>query len=156
VCGGDHFAYQKHSKDEIQTALKTLKYKAVKTYISVDSVYATFSASFVEADEEPGEEEEDDPHANLEIVEYMADVSFQCGSSYESDSNQYKSITRGDLVFSSEDPASFKGIILDTGANRASTISREQYNTYCKMFGVPRRIRKKLPGSGNVIHGIGG
>jgi predicted nucleic acid-binding Zn-ribbon protein len=156
VCGGDHFAYKKHSKDEIQTALKTLKDKAVKTYISVDSVYATFSASFMEADEEPGEEEEDDRQANLEIVEYMADVSFQCGSSYESDSNQSQSITRGDLVFSSEDPASFKGIILDTGANRASTVSREQCNTYCKMFRVPRSIRKKLPGSGNVIHGIGG
>jgi hypothetical protein len=142
VCSGDHFAYQKHSKGEIQTALKTLKEKAVKTYVSVDSVYAAISASFVGADDECGDVDEDDRQANLEIVESMADVSFQCRSSYESDSYQSRSITRGDLAFESEDPSSFKGIILNTGANRASTMSREQYNTYCKMFGSRDALRR--------------
>jgi hypothetical protein len=98
----------------------------------------------------------DNRQADQEIVEYMADASSQCGSCYVSDSNQSRSITRGNIVFASEDPSPFKGIILDIGSNRASTMSRERCNMYCKMCGVPRRIRKKLPGSGHEIQGIGG
>ena len=52
-----------------------------------------------------------------------------------------------------EESEEFKGIIMDTGANRSSTTSLQQYLIYCQEFGAVANINK---GMASRVRGIGG
>jgi hypothetical protein len=58
---------------------------------------------------------------------------------------------RNELHTPAESVPIFEGIIVDTGANKSSLMSLEQYRAYCKVFKVPANIK----GAMKMFKGIG-
>jgi hypothetical protein len=143
VCGLDHFARDHHTSDEITTALKTLK--SDRAFVSAESVSEIFCA-----DKESSDDSIDDgaDESNFGLVERTNDLAYAFSTL-----RSHRHIERDGIFLSlSCQGMTFNGVIIDTGANRRSTMCLEQYRAYCARYGSPHRIQKQA----RSIRGIGG
>jgi hypothetical protein len=147
VCGGAHFAKGHHTQEEIKHALDNMKKE--RAFVSAESVSKTFALD-ESSDETDTDGDEVDIDANFcqQIVTRTNDIAFAC-STFRN--HRDLEMTKMNMAISIE-CAEFRGIILDTGANRRSTMCIEQYKAYCSEFGVPMRIKKET----RSIQGVGG
>lgn len=171
VCGKDHFAHKFHSKEEVKTALN--KHKDSRTYVSVDDVVAAFvgddldnsgseSDFSVESDEEQAnfadsyvsfcnENPKEGNEANICLEQKLSNTAFihSCGFFTWRKTEMENMQT---ALTNSQNDSEFKGVMIDTGANRSSLMSIQQYMKYCKEFNSPMEVRK----SSRSVGGLGG
>lgn len=171
VCGEDHFAHKFHSKQEVKNALQ--KHKDNRTYVSVDEVLAMFIA---DDDQNSGSESEfsldsGEDHVNFvdsktsaePVIPKVGDNANICLEQKLSNnafihscgfciwrSNEMNKMQ--DALSKSSYESDFKGVMIDTGANRSSLMSLGQYMAFCKEFDTPMEIRKYSKSVG----GLGG
>jgi hypothetical protein len=150
----EHFARDKHTKQEIQTALSRMK--ETGAYVSAASVEGLFQQPEDESEDTDDGDAADAMFATEEAVEaardavqHMGNVAFLCGFGQRMQ-REMETVQKKD---SRERDGKFHGLILDTGANRASMISRAQYRAYCREFGVTMQVR---PDQTRRIAGIAG
>jgi hypothetical protein len=158
VCGKDHRARSHHTQQEIQVALQ--KHKKNGSYVAAEDVIDAFAAEG--ASSESGSAEESEKEGSYTVCEVrdinkmlereLSNTTFvhSCGfiTARETEMKQMKN----ELKMPAESASKFKGIIIDTGANKSSLMSLEQYRAYCKVFKVPASIR----GTRKMFKGIGG
>jgi hypothetical protein len=141
------FAKDHHTQDEIKPALENMKKE--RAFVSAESVSKKFALdeSSDETDTDGGEVDID---ANFcqQIVTRTNDIAF-ASSTFRN--HRDLEMAKMNMAISIE-CAEFRGIILDTGAIRRSTMCTEQYKAYCSAFGVPMRIKKET----RSIQGVGG
>lgn len=98
----------------------------------------------------------DEQSSNQDAQIFLANISFVHGKTF---STHLKRDT-GDVVnVLSDRQHSFRGIVLDTGANRRSVMCLNQYRQYCKLFHLPMKIDHSdqggLIGLGGRVRAIG-
>jgi hypothetical protein len=157
VCGKSHRAKEHHASEEIETALQ--KHKASGAYVSAEHVVEIFA---VDNDDGGGTDStdsgsDDDAHLAEQIVDM--NISLEQGLSNVSffhvhriDLDTIKEEVRSCNHSSTQDNLRFQGIIIDTGANRSSLMSLNQYRCYCHEFSVPASLHE----SKKTFNGIGG
>ena len=166
VCGQDHRANTRHSREEVTEAVNKLKARHPTALLTIEDLSSV--VNMVNVDEEgesQGEDvmwhEEDDDSEETDII-YMsmsdmeaverslADNAFIHGRILTSGPtsalitmNTHSTITK---------ERSFNGVTIDTAANRKSVMSEGQYIAYQYEFG--RKIPIRAPKRG--VRGIGG
>lgn len=170
VCGKDHLARTKHTKTEISDAIQRLKRKDPTAMISVDDLaFITGELSIDEISSEDHEGEDvvfsenvqDDADStyitedamNLNKSEEIrrANSAFMHGTSFAND--HFKKLLTMTAELSAGEGPVFKGIYIDTCANRSSVMSYSQYKAYCEEFKVPCSISRE---ESRILRGIGG
>jgi hypothetical protein len=157
VCGKDHRARSHHSKKDIEEALEN--HKKLGAFVSAEDVVDVCVVA-TESDEDSDDSPNDDnAYAVTEILDLNAaleqefsNLSFAhtCGYLLRHESKMRE--IRGELKDLEGQTDEFKGVIIDTGANRASLMSLAQYRAYCKKFKVPA----KISGDQKCFKGIAG
>lgn len=173
VCGQDHRSNTRHSREEVTAAIEKLKAKNPSALLPVEDVQSAVNMAMEsdatdqnsDGDGEVLWNEENDGSTESDIV-YMASSNMK--SVEETLANN--AFTHGCLTNATdtqgiEDPyltfycypahknqLQFKGIIIETAANRRSIMSESQYHAYQEEFGrrVPMRPPKR------DVKGIGG
>lgn len=167
VCGKeDHIANQRHSEDEVREAIRKLKkkqYTALLTEEDMAYISELFKGfdKYEEGDEDVYyEEDEDDPESDIVYVASvdlegiqlsLSKTAFTHGTEITADKSEMISAMYSFLLCNDE-KVLFDGIRIDTAANRKSIMSMNQYNAYCKTFGLRPAIKPRTKG----ITGIGG
>jgi len=167
-CGKDHRARDHHSSEDILAALNRLK-KSNPTVLFTVADMDEFEAAFLAAysmDTEDSESDDDEAHVILEPEHeellqeheiYLANISFMHGRTFSSDLE--KEMKEMHTALSVGEVAVFDGLILDTGANRRSAMSLQQYQAYCREFKVPMKIdysdNRGLVGIGGTTESLG-
>lgn len=171
VCKKPQIARHHHSREEVSKAINELKQKYPAAMVTVDDLamivsdmtdgYATQSS-----EESNSAAEHDDSSAtdedlvNFAAVQedtdrfaeaYLSNASFVHGRSYHTDMAAALAAMHEDLLQGGE--ARFKGIYIDTCANRPSVMSFSQYQSYCKEFHVPVGVDTS---SKRMLSGLGG
>jgi hypothetical protein len=148
VCGKDHMARANHPAVEVREALA--KHRSNNAYLSADSI----GELYIEEEEscDDGNTDPECEEANICIVEETINVAFLAGT-YKRHYDDEMRKMRNELKRAYDHVDEFEGLILDSAANRRSTMCYGQYKTYCKMFGVRMNLK---PSSGQNIKGIGG
>ena len=70
--------------------------------------------------------------------DHLASVAFVHESSFTSDLKKEMEILKATL--SVGETSNFDGVVRDTGANRSSVMSLDQYTAYCKEFEIPMKV----------------
>lgn len=100
-------------------------------------------------------EDEISPHEGEE--QRLTNTAFVHGMSYSADRHAALATMKGELY--QGDVTKFKGIFLDTCANRFPFISYNQYKAYCDSFHVPSRLeendKRRLTVIGGTKNAIG-
>lgn len=168
VCGKDHYANQKHPRDEVTAAINKLKNKHPRALLTVEDL-AFITELYDDNDkEESGEEqaewaEDDSSNDEEDNIAYIADVDLKSIEVRLSNS----AFIHGMTVWPSKSAAikamysafittgsiKFSGIRLDTCCNIKSIISRAQYNAYCNEFGLMNSMKTT---TSKGVTGIGG
>jgi Reverse transcriptase (RNA-dependent DNA polymerase) len=157
VCGKSHRAKEHHNSEEIETALQ--KHKASGAYVSAEHVVEIFSVDNGDGGgtESTDSGSDDGAHLaeliadiNISLEQGLSNVSFYHvhGIGLDSIEKEMWSRSHG----SAKEKLTFRGIIIDTGANRSSLMSLSQYRCYCHEFSVPASLRS----SKKTFNGIGG
>jgi len=158
VCGGEHLAHKHHSREEVAKALDN--HKRTGAYVSVEDVIGVFLA---EDDEESESElESDDEEAEAMVAAEIRDINkdlevqlsnkiflHTCGF-FCRRNKEMKDMERA--LKADERPSEFNGVLVDTGANRASLMSLNQYRAYCREHGAPASLTKGT----KRVRGLGG
>lgn len=165
-------ANTRHSCEEVTAAIEKLKAKQPRALLTVEDLQSVVNTAVQESeddieddsdDESDGEvmwNQEDQDSAESDIA-YMAasdaksieitlsENSFLLGYQWSTDETMVYTVTRST---NTHDRPRFKGITMDTAANRRSVMSEEQYSAYQEEFGrrVPMRAPKR------DVQGIGG
>jgi hypothetical protein len=158
-------AKEKHSNDEIRKALE--RRKRDNAFLSVFSVSDTIeeSLSSHSPNEPPAENSgaatvdvacfasilDENLVENRKAVERCGDAAFHCGCQ-QRDQRELESMYT--TLAATDDYPTFRGLILDTGANRKSIMPLEQYRSYCQAFGVPVEIRPVTGRVGGIASSI--
>ncbi len=162
VCRKDHLAHTRHSPEEVRRAIERLKKEHPKALISVEDL--SFIADDLHDDTEDNESifESDSEEANFadtstELDEnteiYLSNIAYLHGNSFTKDlEKDYKQM---EAALYTEPCSKFRGIKLDTCANRSSIMSYAQYKAYCEEFQVPFKISWNNKDC-KTISGIGG
>jgi hypothetical protein len=89
---------------------------------------------------------------NVMLERELSNISFahSCGFTARKDTEMKE--MQKQLNMPAERPPIFKGIIIDTGANKSSLMSVKQYRAYCRSFKIPASIRGPM----KIFKGIGG
>jgi hypothetical protein len=165
VCEGPHLAKEKHSNDEIRKALE--RRKQDNAFLSVFNVSDTIeeSLSSHSSNESPAENSgaatvdvacfasilDENLVENLKAVERCGDAAFICGYQQR---HQRELESMYTALAATDDYPTFRGLILDTGANRKSIMLLELYRSYCHAFGVPVEIRPVTGRVGGIASSI--
>lgn len=166
VCGADHLANRFHPKADVDNALKKLRTQ--NAYLSVDDVYSVFlTDDHSDLYESDASENEEDQNAGL-ITTEVCDINKQLESALSNNVflhscgfyvDRKRHMEKMERALSeTERPSEFNGMIIDTGANRLSLMSINQYRAYCTEFGIVANIRKdsrKIYGLGSKHRSIG-
>lgn len=179
VCGREgHRANERHDQEAVKAAIRKLKARKQTVLLSEEDL--NFVAQMFENDNETGEENDDIANMGQEMMSegeedledninddgYLAFVaesdlqdlqsdlansSFSHGRTIDNEKNamieaMYTHLTR-------KPQRCFEGVKIDTGANRSSIMSKDQYNSYCDTFGIRCSVRHP---DGRMIRGIGG
>lgn len=160
VCGRTHQAATEHTKNEIISPINKIRARQPSAAITVDDL-AMITSEFTESGEEGDNKPEDssdnivysddETHIGMYIIhdelethksdeQYLADVSLLHGRTYACDIKKELAAMHAELR-TGEEPV-FKGLHLDTFANRSSVMSIAQYKAYCEEFRVPSGIDK--------------
>lgn len=168
VCGGDHMAREKHAPKEIVAAIDKLKNNSSNKTYTVDDLAEVANALWTagDTDEEQDFISDEDDEANIlefqdemrdeyslnkSLEEDMANASFLHGRSFIADLERDMAFMHAQLSLGEQD--TFRGLILDTGANRSSCMSLSQYKAYCRENNVPLSIDRT---EGRTVSGFGG
>lgn len=166
VCGKPHRARDHHPSEDVIKALNDIKKKKPSVLFTVEdideiqAVYMSISDD-VDSDSDSSKSEANiiDETSDENIGQmheiYLANKSFLHGIScrtFQSDLAHRMDVMHS-LLLAGESYSNFKGVILDTGANRRSAMCLNQYRAYCSEFMVPMRIDYS---DRHSIVGIGG
>jgi hypothetical protein len=128
------------------------KLRSDRSYVSISSVEQILSAAYSgqEAEEHISTTDngdgQDSSRLSISAKDFeedkaaavtMTNIAFLCSFEKMQDvemSSMYAQLKHG------ENATAFRGLILDTGANRSSAVSLEQYRAYCRRFGVRSNI----------------
>lgn len=167
VCGKDHRANTRYTREEVTAAIDILKAKHPKALLTVEDLIEVIDMEAFSEEEEEREEgakwiEDDDIDGGSEISYLIEEVATELeislshnayahGRTFSSDMaselvTMYKHL-RGDTE------SNFNWIKIDTAANRRSVMSKAQYLAYASEFGRKVPIR---PANKRVLKGIGG
>lgn len=164
VCKQDHRARDHHSPHEVKAAFEKLKNKHPSALLTVEDLAYVIDEV---TEHEPQDNEENDPvfsdsddsayivsddlnlHKEAEIA--LSNYAFCHGRSFHTDRNIAMAVMNRELK--QGERSEFKGLMLDTCANRSSVMSLNQYKAYCREFNVPVILDKSDPKS---LTGIGG
>jgi hypothetical protein len=164
VCGKDHKARDHHTREQVIAALQ--KHRENGALISADCALdcMMIGAQMSDHDKEDSHTGTDsEAHLAAEVLETnkymeseMRDVAFlHAITSPETGSG----LTAVEKKRKSSMAREFRGLIIDTGANRSSLMSLAQYLAYCREFGAMASIDKsqvrKIRGVGGVQSTIG-
>jgi len=166
VCGKNHLANKFHSRDEVEKALAKLKGNGA--YVLAGDVFDVLvaeegesstseSGSIVIEDENCGMLAVEVSDLNTELEVNLSNNAFihSCGFFTER-RNDIQKMNAALAV--NERKSEFNGMIIDTGANRLSIMSLQQYRAYCREHGVPSSIskdRRRISGLGSKHYSIG-
>lgn len=166
VCGQDHKAHTRHSPEEVRAAIKRLKSSHLSAMLIVEDV-AYISEQLTEVpetidtpDEIQFSDSDDDDTAYLaadtdnlqrDTEVYLANSAFVHGRTFSTDlksgmAAMFSALSMGEVP-------RFKGILIDSCANRSSVMSYEQYRAYCEEFDAPMNVDTA---SSRSVLGIGG
>ena len=162
VCGKDHFARNHHSQDDIVAAIRRTKQSKPNALFVEENLMLTAldDESDSEGEDEQTESEESEGnlaifHAAVEPFNKRLGVKLSnhafCHGAF--DRLQQKAYDDMHKALQKGEPEEFEGIIMDTGANRSSMMSLQQYLIYCQDFGAVANINK---GMASRVRGIGG
>ena len=157
VCGRDHRARQAHSLKEVLSAIERIKQENPSVLFSVDEVidmqYAIVSTRGTEEDDLARglETDSDDDEVNYVSADnrdssgrsaqtHFANAAFAHGRTYATDLE--KELKEIEAALSIGEKNEFRGIIMDTAANRSSVMSHSQYKAYCEEFHVPMQLNR--------------
>lgn len=161
VCGKEHPARKYHPREEVEAAVNRLK--NAKAFVSIDQAISVFTSeqSDVSIDESESEQSdgenlgmiaEEVENVNKEIEERLSNRCFAHSCGFFARRQAEMKIMEKCLK-QQDEGQEFKGIMIDTGGNYMSMMSLEQYQAYCRMFGVPAALFKYEERS---VKGIGG
>jgi len=171
VCKKDHRARDHHSSEEILAALKQIKADRPTVLFTTDDVSEieqALLASFADDGESGSESGSDLDEVNYLALDedqligqkhemYLSDTAFMHGRTFCTDLE--KEMLAMHTALAAGEVSLFKGIIIDTGANRSSCMSLSQYRAYCSEFCVPVNIdyedARGLIGIGGTSSSIG-
>jgi len=157
VCGQNHSARTRHSQEEVRAALEKLRRNHSSAMVSVEDLALIVENLTVQEEVDDGddgddvilseseEESEDiayiaedsmDLHKSEE--ERLANISFMHGRTFSRDLSQAMSAMNSQLSVGTEVP--FRGLHIDTCANRSSVMALAQYRAYCQELQVPVQI----------------
>ena len=157
VCRADHKAADHHSPEEVRKALRKMQNQ--NAYVAVDDFNDLFLAQSLDENKSDSDSEFSDEENSAHFVtddqyglqEINASIESELADNAFIASSRIFSGNTGTRV-NSRTPSKFRGMIIDTGANRVSIISLQQYQSYCKEFRVPAQLDQ----STKQINGIGG
>ena len=164
VYGKSHLARDFHSQGEVLDAVTRIKNDNLSS-INVTDLLSDheLAPTFDESSEDESEKSPEDAietnvvFQNLETN--LANRAFVHGRSFTEDMHRQIALMNHEL--SQGEVTKFNGIVIDTGANRASVIRLIQFKEYCKEFSIPASIRttyksKSLTGlGGHKVQAIG-
>ncbi len=168
LCRKDHRARDHHSPAEVKEAVNKLKLKYPRAMVTMDDLAMVVGEITDMVDTTSGSDEDDgsdtseelEHSANIAVCEegygtrtemHFANVAFMHGRSFSRDLDKELMAMYTDLNEGEE--TKFKGLYIDTCANRSSVMSYAQYTAYCEEFQVPVCIERE---SIRPLHGIGG
>lgn len=164
-----HMAAEKHSREEVSAAIKRLKLKNSAAMLTqedeafISQLYEEIDGDGERSQLEVNWNEERDTDSDSDetvyltisdlthIEETLANNSFMHNIPIANAECSTAMITASNLT--TEGHEVFKGVKLDTCANRTSVMGRSQYSAYCQSFGIKPAIRK---GDAKAVRGIGG
>lgn len=169
VCGQDHRASTRHSREEVTSAINKLKSRHPQALLTVEDMAAVVELANDPHTESTSEEEvrwavdtDDDETAEVLLASVteedsqdlemaFANSAFLHGRTYSEDMDSALAVMNEQLA--KRDSDQFEGVRLDTAANRRSVMSIRQYEAYQKEFGlrVPIRATER-----RTLRGIGG
>ena len=168
VCGENHKASEKHSPQEVKNAINKMSKEHPKALFTAEDL-AYISNELTEEKEED-ETQDDDmftsgdesdsvfyTRTGEDLVNHLADNAFFHGRNFQSNMNSQLDKMNHALQ-SKEEILNFRGIHLDTCANRTSIMSLAKYKYYCIEFDVPFRLQrgnKSITGVGGSLTAIG-
>ena len=175
VCGGSHRARQAHSPKEIVEAIERIKRENPTALFSIDDVTdIQYALTALQSDGDVSDQttdsdadsekcsanwistDEKDEHGR-DLHDHLANVAFVHGRSFASDLKKEMELLEAAL--SVGETSKFDDIVLDTGANRSSVMSLDQYKVYCEEFKIPMKIdksdKKNIIGLGSRNQTIG-
>lgn len=173
VCGKAHRARSRHSPSEVKEAIQRIKNSNPTAMLSASDL------AFIADELIPNEDEEDDENVVLSEEEeeefnesafvandehglnkgseiLLSNQSFLHGTTFAKDMEMAMASMSKDLKMGEEEI--FKGIYIDTCANRSSIMSLKQYKAYCNQFNAPFHIEpdtKKISGIGGSSQTLG-
>lgn len=172
VCGENHRANTRHPPHEVTAAIEKLKSKHPQALITVEDLAAVVEMTSNNDEHDSGVQWLDDTIAvdtdQVDQLTYLtveeaqsvestlAEISYKHGATDNKDMTA--ALVSNNTQLRKEPSTIFKGIIIDTAANRRSVMCRNQHNAYQLEFGVkiplrpPQKSRMKgIGGEGKVI-----
>lgn len=175
VCKQDHRARDHHSQKEVSEAIEKLKKNYPSAMVTVDDVAMIvddLASCFNDSDESGGSQDIDlDDSEDIDLVNFvkvkdefdkstevhLANNAFLHGRSFATDMKCEMMAMHAEL--SHGEDRVFKGLHIETCANRSSAMSLAQYKAYCAEVCVPVSVsqenRRKLKGIGGSSQPIG-
>jgi len=168
VCKKNHRARDYHSRQEVSHAIEKLKKKYPSALITIEDLSMVVQ-DLIEDNEIDAEatDDEDDEESDIEVddvhftqnecsvfeaeEEFLANAAYIHGKTFVQDQEMSILAMYNELRMGEE--TKFKGIYLDTCANRSSVMSLNQYQAYCKEFHVPMQLSTH---GAKTLRGIGG
>ena len=161
MCGRSHQARQFHSREQVEAALK--RHKESGAYISAESAYDVF---MVHSDDDESVDESDSEESNIDVAAMaasevhtvnkslerkLANTAFlwTCGF-FQRRKSEMNEMER-EIATTGRD-VEFNGVMIDSGCNRKSLMTLQQYHAYCREYGVPANFTKR----NRTVNGIGG
>lgn len=151
VCGRDHNARSRHTQEEVKAAVEKLKKKHPTAMLSVEDLAFITNELTCDVDENPAPEDGDqnifsdsDEDSNVVYVAedtlnlnksnevMLANNSFLHGRTHMRDKKRQMDRMRSELT--DGECTKFRGLLIDTCANRSSIMSIAQYKAYCDEF----------------------
>lgn len=162
VCGLNHKAHTKHPPEEVRAAIERLKSRDPSALLTVEDLAFVVGEISQNTDENDTEtvfsDSEDQAYISEDLLNYhketemhLSNTSFSHGRSFFSDRDTAMASMNRELR--EGETTSFKGIHLDTCANRSSVMSISQYKAYCREFNVPVKLDTS---TSRNLSGIGG
>ena len=163
VCGQDHRANTRHSNEEVKKAIDRLKAAHPKALLTIEDLSSVVNMTTYDDDNDDVrwlddlEDEDNDEivmmaREDVKMLETaLANNAFEHGRSLGGDLDEALLTMNQHIRHSGREE--FKGVTIDTGANRKSVMCISQYKAYEQEFG--RKIPIK-PSKKKGLKGIGG
>ena len=166
VCGQGHRANTRHTNEEVKRAIDKLKAAHPKALLTIEDLSSIVNMTWCDDEKDEDDDvrwlDDIDDDSNDEIVMMatedaqqlesdLANNAFEHGRTFYTDLEE--ALVTMNRHIHHDDLEEFKGVTIDTGANRKSVMSISQYRAYEKEFGRKIPIR---PSTERSLKGIGG